>query len=145
MTLSSNTPNPVRPIGSAITLNCTVHVRLSPAVDVPVTVNIVLTGPAGFVATSTSESQPVTEHTRSINYTSTAMVSSLGRNQSGVYGCAATLHYTLHNAYLINSSATANSTRVTTGKIDKLFAIECYPFPDFFTRRLFSTEKSFHC
>ena len=124
--LSSNTTNPVRPIGTAVTLNCTVHVELSPAVDVPVAVNTVLTGPAGFVATSTS--QPVTENTRSIIYTSIAMVSSLGRNQSGVYRCTASLNYILNNVYLINSNAMANSTRVTTGKIDKLLQLNAILF-----------------
>ena len=140
--LSSNTTNPVRPVGTAVTLNCTVHVELSPAVDVPVAVNTVLTGPAGFVATSTS--QPVTENTRSISYTSTAMVSSLGRNQSGVYRCTASLNYTLNNIYLINSNAMANSTQVTTGKIDKLLQLNAILFL-FLYRCLFSIEKSFHC
>ena len=108
--LSATSPNPVQPIGS---LTCIVHVELSPAVDVPVTVNTVLTGPAGFVATSTS--QPIMENTTT--YTSTAMVSSLGRNQSGVYRCTATLHSMLTNTYLINSNSTADSNQITIGEI----------------------------
>ena len=121
MTISSSTvpPNPVQPVGSDVTLNCTVHMELSPAVDVPVTVNTVWTGSAGFRTTSTS--QPVidgvtTYSTHIYVYTSTAMISSFGRNQSGVYTCAATLHSTL-TADVINSIATFNSTWITTGEI----------------------------
>ena len=99
----------MQPIGSAVTLNCTVHVELSPAVDVPVTVNTVWTGPAGFMTTI---KVPVIDGTTT--YTSTAMIISLGRNQSGVYTCTATLHSMVTMTY---SNATVDSYRVTTGEI----------------------------
>ena len=72
-------------VGSTVTLTCTVE--LSPAVDVPVTVNTVWTGPDGFMTTNTA--QPVMGSTTT--YTSTAMVSSFGRDQSGDYTCTATV------------------------------------------------------
>ena len=45
--LSSSIPNPIPPFGSDVTLTCAVE--LSPAVDVPVTVNTVLTTDEGFM------------------------------------------------------------------------------------------------
>ena len=76
--------SPIRPVGSDVTLNC--NVELSPAVDVLVTVNTEWTGPAGFMTTNTA--QPVMGSTTT--YTSIAMVSSFGRDQSGNYRCTAT-------------------------------------------------------
>ena len=64
--LSSSIPSPIPPFGSNVTLTCAVE--LSPAVDVPVTVNTALTPPDGFTRTSTA--QPVMGS--STNYTSTA-------------------------------------------------------------------------
>ena len=54
--------------------------ELSPAVDVPVTVNTVLTTDEGFMRASTA--QPVMGS--STNYTSTFVISSFGRNDSGM-------------------------------------------------------------
>ena len=84
--ISNDPVSPIRPVGSDVTLTCTVE--LSPAVDVPVTVNTVLTGPYGFMTTNTA--QPVMR--RTTTYTTTAMVSSFGRDQSGVYTRAATVN-----------------------------------------------------
>ena len=76
--------SPIQPLQYPnITLTCTVE--LSPAVDVPVTVNTVWTGPDGFMTTNTA--QPVMGSTTT--YTSTTMVSSFGRDQSGNYTCTA--------------------------------------------------------
>ena len=83
--LSSSIPNPIPPFGSDVTLTCAVE--LSPAVDVPVTVNTVLTTDEGFMHTSTA--QPVMGS--STNYTATFMISSFGRNDSGLYVCSATV------------------------------------------------------
>ena len=94
-------------VGSTVTLTCTVE--LSPAVDVPVTVNTVWTGPDGFMNTSTA--QPVMGSTTT--YTSTAMVSSFGRDQSGDYTCTATVNST---SSFITGSMGSSSTRVTVGK-----------------------------
>ena len=108
MTLSSSTDNPVRPIGSAIILTCIVHVELSPAVDVPMTLNTVWTGPEGFMAANTS-------HPVMTTYTTTTMINSFGRNESGIYTCAAALSFS--TIYLINGTAITDSVQVTTGKI----------------------------
>ena len=92
--------------GSTVTLTCTVE--LSPAVDVPVTVNTVWTGPDGFMTTNTAQRMGSTT-----TYTSTAMVSSFGRDQSGNYTCTATVSST--SSFLTNSMG-SSSTRVTVGK-----------------------------
>ena len=113
--LSSSTPNPVRPIGSTVVLTCTVY-ALSPGMDDSVIVKTVLNGPAGFMATNIS--QPILGG--SITFTSTAIISSFGQTQSGVYSCTSTLHSdsTLTNAYNNTSgSAAVDYTRVTTGEI----------------------------
>ena len=110
--LSSSTPNPVRPIGSTVTLSCTVQVELSQEVDIPMTMNMVWTGPAGFNA---SESFFVDMH-GTINFTSAATISSLEREQSGVYTCTATLQSPQNYTYVTNSSVTTGSIQVTTGE-----------------------------
>ena len=103
----SNDPvSPIHP-GSDVTLTCTVE--LDPAVDIPVIVNAVLTGPDGFMTTNTA--QPVMGSTTT--YTSTVVVSSFGRDQSGVYTCTAAVSST---SSLISSSMQTTSARVTTGK-----------------------------
>ena len=114
MVLSSSTPNPVQPIGSAVTLTCAVRVELSQAVDIPVTVNMVWTGPAGFMTSNTSFHVGMQG---TISFTSTAMISSFEREQSGVYTCTATLNSTQFYTYVTNGSATARSIQVTTGEI----------------------------
>ena len=78
MHIASNQSNPIRPIGSAVTLTCTV--MLSEIVDVSVTVNIQMSDPAGPLTTTTPS---VTGST----YITTAMISSFGREQSGFYTC----------------------------------------------------------
>ena len=107
--LVSDTPNPILS-GSSPTLTCAVE--LSPAVNVPVTVNTALTTPAGFMSTSTA--QPVMGSSN--NYTSTFLISSFGRSNSGVYFCAATISLP-SNAYISDSSTVTHSVRVTTGEI----------------------------
>ena len=94
-----------------ITLFCTVE--LSPAVDVPVTVNTVWTGPAEFSTNNTA--QPVIESTTT--YISAAVVRPFGRDQSGNYTCTATVSSLSHNIF----SSTSQSGRevITTGKISE--------------------------
>ena len=116
--LSSSIPNPIPPFGSDVTLTCAVE--LNPAVDVPVTVNTVLTNPAGFVNTSTA--QPVVGSMT--NYATTSMISSFGRSNSGMYACRATISLTSTNEYISNSNTEFHSVRVTTGKT-KVFANTC--------------------
>ena len=114
MILSSSTPNPVRPIGSAVNLTCIVHMELGSAIDVPVILTMDWTGPDGFTVTNIS--QPILPG-NSITYTSRVVINSLGRNQSGVYKCTAVFANSSTDPYLIKSVATSNSIRVTTGEI----------------------------
>ena len=89
--------------------NSHVYVELSPAVDVPVTVNTVWTGPAGFSTTNTA--QPVMGSTTT--YTSIATVRSFRRDQSGNYICIATV---ISVSPFIAYSSLSGVTRITTGK-----------------------------
>jgi hypothetical protein len=86
-------------------------VELSPLVDILVTVNTVWTGPADFMHTTTS-----TAMRSSTNYTSTAIVSSFGREQSGNYNCSVFVNSAIINSFIIPG---INSTiiRLTVGKI----------------------------
>ena len=108
VTVTSNPVSPIRPIGSAVILTCTVE--LSPLVDVPVTVNTVWTGPDGFMTTNTA--QPVMGS--ATTYTSTAVVNAFGRGQSGNYTCSAIV---TSNSQYLTDSLKSGSKNVTTGKI----------------------------
>ena len=114
MTITSDPVSPIRPVGSTVTLTCTVV--FSTAVNVEVDVNTAWTGPDGFMTTNTA--QPVMESTTT--YTSTAMVSSFGRNQSGNYTCTATVSLT---SSLISSSMGSMSGRITVGKTSNLIVL----------------------
>ena len=94
-------------IGSDVTLTCSVTLSLTMN---SVTVNILWTGPDGFMTTSTA--QPVMGSTTT--YTSTAMVSSFGRDQSGNYTCTATVSST--SSLLPDSESQSGTARVTVGK-----------------------------
>ena len=102
--------SPVRPVGSDVTVTCTVE--LSPMIDIPVTVTTEWTGPAGLVTTNAA--QPVMGNTTV--YTSMAMISSFGRNRSGVYTCRATISPASLSQFIRNS-VISSSTRVTVGKL----------------------------
>ena len=109
---SASSPTPLQQNGI---LTCIVHIDLSPEMDVPVTVNTAVIGPAGYSLTNTS--QPVTGGTKT--YTSTFMISLLGRSPSENYTCLATLNPTLslNNAFIIGSTPTAYSIQfVKSGK-----------------------------
>ena len=97
-------------VGSTVTLTCTVE--LSPAVDVSVTVNTVWTGPAGFSTTNTAQAMAGNTTT----YTSTAMVSSFGRAQSGYYNCTATVSCSF--LFISGTSSRSGTAKVTIS--------ECY-------------------
>ena len=107
--ISSDPVGPVLPFGSNVTLTCTVELSL--AVDVPVTVNTVWTGPDGFMTTNTA--QPVMGSTTT--YTSVAMVSSFGRNQSGNYTCTATVSSTA--PFLLSSTQSATK-KISSGAVN---------------------------
>ena len=100
----------VRPIGSTVTLTCMAD--LDPAVDVPVTVDIQLSDPAGRTLTTTTPS------VSGSTYTSTAMVNSFGREQSGVYTCRATVASSPPNSFLFVSSPQSGTLRVTVGEVN---------------------------
>ena len=108
MIITSSHPNPIHPYGSTVTLICTVE--LSPLVDVAVNISTVWNGPAGFVATSSAH--PVMGSTTT--YVSTVMISSFGREHSGVYNCTATVNSA--SPYLINSTDQA-FIRVSVGEV----------------------------
>ena len=110
--ITSIPASPIRPIGTAnVTLTCTVE--LSKAIDVPVTVKTVLSGPAEFMTTNTA--QPLMGSPTTI-YTSTAVVSSFGRAQSGNYTCKTTLSSS--SLFLTNSRQHSKSVYVTVGNKD---------------------------
>ena len=108
VTITSDPVSPIHIIGSNVTLTCAVE--LSSAVDVPVTVNTVWTGPAGFI--SGNIAQPVIQSTTT--YSSTAVVGSFGRNQSGEYTCTAQV--SLNNTSLLSSTSTSQTVLITVGK-----------------------------
>ena len=110
--ITSSQANPIRPIGSTVTLTCTVG--LSPLVDILVTVNTEWTGPDGFTTINTA--QPVMGST---NYTSTAMVSSFGREQSGNYTCNSSIFVnpSIRNSFILPGINSSAIIRLTVGKI----------------------------
>ena len=108
--ISSDPVSPIRPVGSDVTLTCTVE--LSPAVVVPdrVTVNTVWTGPDGVTLSPTT---PVMENLT--RYTSTAMVDSFGRDHSGDYNCSATIKLTSSNMFIRESNVETGIALITVG------------------------------
>ena len=109
VTVTSDPVSPIRTIGSDVTLTCTVE--LIQAVDIQqVTVNTVWTGPAGFSTTETA--QPGMGSTTT--YTSTAKVSSFGRDQSGNYNCTATVSSTF--SFITGTGSKSGIARVTVGE-----------------------------
>ena len=114
--ITSSPASPIRPVGSTVTLTCTVD--LSPLVDVPVTVNAQISGPAGVIITPLTNSVMV----NTTRYTSTSMVSSFGRNQSGEYTCTATVGLVTANSFIIGGTGVTriNSIIVGTGNQCKM-------------------------
>ena len=86
--------------------------ELSPAVDVPVTVNTEWTGPDGFMITNTA--QPDIGSTAT--YISTLTLPSFGRNQSENYTCSVRVSSTLASLFLNDSLPQSDIKRITTGK-----------------------------
>ena len=105
--LTSVPVTPIRPIGSIVTLICIVE--LSSFVDVQMTVNTVMTGPAGLNLPSTSQS--VMEN--ATTYTYTATISSFGREQSGNYICRASVHST--SSFVTGMNEISRTAYITTG------------------------------
>ena len=112
---TSNSASPIWPVGADITLTCTVDLDPAvddPAVDDPVTVNTVWTGPDGVTLSSTD---PVMINM--MRYTSTVMVSSFGRNQSGNYSCIATV--TSISPFFVISNSHSGTTNINIGKSNR--------------------------
>ena len=91
--------------------------------DIPVTINTVWSGPDGF----TEEEYLVPlDMGSTTTYTSRVMVSSFGRNQSGVYTCIynTTIASESHSAFIITSSmGVPGMERITVGKLLLIFSI----------------------
>ena len=100
---------PIRPAGTDVTVTCTVE--LSNVTDIPVTVNMVWTGPAGF--NTTKITQHVTGSTTT--YISTVMVNSFRRDQSGVYTCTATVRPMKMSEFLSDSNSLSERMYITVG------------------------------
>ena len=107
--LSPPYPGIIRPVGSSITMTCTVE--LSSVVNVPVNVTTLWAGPAGFMTTNIAQSVMGS----TTNYTSTAMVESFGRNESGVYTCTATA--TTTSPFVRDSGSHSERATLTVGKV----------------------------
>ena len=97
--MTSDTHNPVRPVGSAVTLTCTSV--LADYID-GLTVNMELSGPNGFREHITADRVGSTT-----TYTSTATVNSFGRAQSGNYTCSVII---ISRSPFITTSATHSTT-----------------------------------
>ena len=111
VTVTSDLVSPVRPIGSNVTLTCTVE--LSPVMDDPVIVNIVWTGPAKFMTRNTA--QPSMSNTTT--YIAQITIKSFIRSNSGYYICRATV---ISESPFITSSSLSGIKRITTGKMYSL-------------------------
>ena len=110
--------------GSDVTLICTVLLTSGPGIDVPlnVTFELLRMDPAGSPLTTTTSS--VTGST----YITTAMISSFGRNDSGVYTCRATASSASTNTYISDSNIVSHSTRLTTGEMFIVVLSRCYGY-----------------
>ena len=105
MSVDSTPSSPIRPIGTDVMLTCTV---VLPSGTDSVMVDIQLSGPNPFVgqlATATSNTGST--------YTSTATISSFGRDESGIYNCSVMVSST--SPFLRNNYSQFETTRVTTG------------------------------
>ena len=107
VSVTSDLPNPIRPVGSTVTLTCAV--ALAEYVD-GLTVNTEWTGPIGF-----SENGMAQRMGSNSTYTSTAIVSSFGRAQSGNYTCTATVSST--SSFLQTGSSQSAIARIIAGML----------------------------
>ena len=106
VTLTSDHISPVWPVGANITITCIVE--LSTAVDIPVTVNIQLSDPAGSPLNTTTPSVVGS------NYSSMATINSFGRDESGKYTCMADI--TSSSLFFTNSDSKSTMANFTVGE-----------------------------
>ena len=79
--------------------------------DVPVTVNINLSDPAGRTLTTTTPAVSGSTHT------TTAMISSFGRNQSGIYACKVNTSTTLTPSFITDGKTRFETFRIMAGEL----------------------------
>ena len=109
---------PTITVGSSVILTCTV--AFNPSVDVPVTVDVVWTGPNGFMIAGAA--QPLFGSTAL--YQSDIVVTSFGKDQSGDYTCAATINSSESSA-VIDSATTSSKITLTVGIYVILWSDSC--------------------
>ena len=109
VTIVSNQPNPIRPIGRNVTVTCTVE--LSSVVDVPLMANVQLMDPFGNILKKSTLQLLYRSIYRNAT---TVMLAAFGRNVSGSYTCTAAV--TSSNIFLIDSGEQSATTRITVGK-----------------------------
>ena len=108
VTITSDPVNPVQPVGTNVTLTCNVELDIS--VDIVVTVNTVWTGPDNLNRNIITQRMGNTT-----TYTSTVMVRSFGRNQSGDYTCTATVSSA--SSFIISPAPESATSRITVGEL----------------------------
>lgn len=110
----SSQHNPINPVGSNITLKCSVE--LSSAIDVSVNVAILIRGPSGTVL-----NERIQLSADSANTSVNALINSFANNHSGLYNCTAFLS-SMSSLHRDSSESVSESIVVTTGK-HQLFTI----------------------
>ena len=95
-------------VGSSHNLTCTVE--LSSAIDVPVIVNTVWTGPAGTVFTPNNSVTATMESVK--RYISTAMFNEVGNN---THTC--TVHINSTSRYITESGVVSRVLAINVGKV----------------------------
>lgn len=117
--ISSSPSSPIRPIGARVTINCSCDIAQSLptryiGTGVVVTVSISLRNPSGRLLATTS---PVVNGSM---YTSSAVVNSFERDQSGVYTCTASVRA---SSLFITTVDTFTTKRITSGKVELWFTL----------------------
>ena len=97
-------------MGSDISLTC--NVELSSAIEIPVNVNVIWTGPNEFMTTQTVQKTAAVHGTT--NFSVTTTINSFEGTQSGNYTCTASIHST--SVFLNASQSVSTTLMVTTGK-----------------------------
>ena len=109
MSITSH-PSGTVSVGDQFTLTCTVEVLTSVDINVQVAVSVLFTAPRGL---------PVSVTTSSVSgstYTSTAVIPSWGREQSGLYTCTAKYQSMPSSSFVTDSDAKSARIRVTVGR-----------------------------
>lgn len=105
--VTSSKPNPIQPIGSAVTLTCSMEIN--PTIGIPVIATVSLRGPLGVILDSTA---PVA--LGSTYASSDALISSFVATHSGFYSCTAAIKS--NSSFIIESvNTTSEIKRVTVG------------------------------